>query len=65
MITLYERKNEYLRIGDIIDLLKEHDEYYNHEPWTLEQIFVNLDLLVGLKFCPNCEVDMRGVDDAD
>ena len=45
---LNERKNEYLRIGDIVDLLKENDEFYNHEPWTLEQIFANLNLLVGV-----------------
>ena len=48
---LNEDKDCYLRIGDIVDRFKEIDEHYNHSPWTLTQIFSNLNVLqrVGCK----------------
>ena len=42
---LNEDKDYYLRIGDIVDRFKEIDEYYNHSPWNLTQIFSNLNIL--------------------
>ena len=42
---LNEDKDCYLRIGDIVERFKEIDEHYNHSPWTLIQIFSNLNIL--------------------
>ncbi|WP_185752633.1 hypothetical protein [Butyrivibrio sp. AE2032] len=42
---LREREHEYIRIGDILERFKRIDEEYKHEPWTLEQIFSNLNML--------------------
>ena len=44
---LNERKDEYLRIGDIVERFNHIDEVYGHTPWTLEQIYSNLNILVG------------------
>lgn len=44
---LNERKDEYLRIGDIVERFNHIDEVYGHTPWTLEQIYANLNILVG------------------
>ena len=44
---LNERRDEYLNIGDIVDRFKHIDEVYNHSPWNLEQIFANLNILMG------------------
>ena len=44
---LNDRKDEYLRIGDIVERFNHIDEVYNHTPWTLEQIYSNLNILVG------------------
>ena len=44
---LNERRDEYLRIGDIIDRFNRIDDVYGHTPWTLEQIYSNLNILVG------------------
>lgn len=42
---LNERREEYLKIGDILDRFKRIDGLYNNTPWTLEQIFSNLNIL--------------------
>ena len=44
---LNERKDEYLRIGDIVKRFNEIDDLYNHTPWTLKQIYANLNILAG------------------
>ena len=44
---LNERKDEYLRIGDIVERFNHIDEVYGHTPWTLKQIYSNLNILVG------------------
>ena len=44
---LNERKEECLRIGDIVERFNYIDEVYGHTPWTLEQIYSNLNILVG------------------
>lgn len=42
---LNERREEYLKIGDILDRFKRIDGLYYNTPWTLEQIFSNLNIL--------------------
>lgn len=43
-----QRKDEYLRIGDIVDRFKNIDATYNHTEWNLKQIFANLNILMGV-----------------
>lgn len=44
---LNERRDEYLKIGDIVERFNHIDEVYGHTPWTLKQIYANLNILVG------------------
>lgn len=47
---LNEDKDRYIRIGDILERFKEVDEYFGHDPWTLKQIFSNLNILPSSVF---------------
>lgn len=39
------RKDEYVKIGNILKRFSEIDEEYGHSPWTLEQIYANINIL--------------------
>lgn len=52
---LIERKDEYLRIGDIVKRFKDIDAYYKHESWNLEQIFANLNILCSKENIIRCK----------
>ena len=56
---LNDRKDEYLRIGDIVERFNHIDEVYGHTPWTLEQIYSNLNILVGFEAIPKADYEAR------
>lgn len=56
---LMEHQNEYLRIGAIVERFKKIDEAYNHEPWTLEQIFSNLNMIIGAEVIPKVDYEAQ------
>ena len=48
--SLNERKDEYLKIEDILERFNEIDRLYNHTPWTLDQIYANLNIIMSEQF---------------
>ena len=39
----------YIPVSDLAARFEEIDEYYNHEPWNLQQILANINLIVSIE----------------
>ena len=48
-LLYYQERNKYVNLKELILRFTEIDEYYNHEPWSLNQILANINLLVPVE----------------
>ena len=44
-----ENQNMYVNLKELVERFIEIDEYYNHEPWNLQQIIANINILVPVE----------------
>ena len=44
-----ENPNKYVNLKELVERFIEVDEYYNHEPWNLEQIIANINIIVPVE----------------
>ena len=46
---LTEDKDIYINLADFVEHLVETDEYYDNEPWNLQQILANVNLMIPVR----------------
>lgn len=47
--TLTKNPNKYVNLKELTERFIDIDEYYNHEPWNLEQIIANISILIPVE----------------
>lgn len=45
-----ENPNMYVNLKELVERFIEIDEYYNHEPWNLQQIIANINICGAEEF---------------
>ena len=48
-----ENPNMYVNLKELVERFIDIDEYYNHEPWNLQQIIANINILVPVEVNKN------------
>lgn len=46
---LTEDKDIYINLAEFVEHLVETDEYYDNEPWNLQQILANVNLMIPVR----------------
>lgn len=47
--TMTENSNMYINLKNLVERFIKIDEEYNHEPWNLEQIIANINMIIPVE----------------